>query len=689
MTPRYNSEDEQWHWWSDDTGWGAVLTDAEKADAQAKGQIPPETAGQGDFVSKILANLTGTETWRKKNPDKAGALDRWNNALPEGAKRLSDWQGEQCEQYLAIPGLTWEQALNLGSAYFGGAPNAASPESAAAIATSKTLKPDEMQHEIDRMLAAAGKAPAGAAVATTTPPQALTPEQQKYWDQAIRVAQEKGLPDPGAFARLLLWESRLNPAIVNEKSGAAGIAQFMPGTAASYGIDPLNPDEAIPAAAQLLLDNRAAKGIEDWRAAYAAYFYGAGGIVGLGPNWEQNMDPDYRGELNFVMGGTGGGGAAPGAAGTAGLGYAGAPYAGAPARRTLMPDEENDYTLNYAPRGVSRAAYVTAKDTGRNPLDVQNQINFTELNQALESKWITADEFNFALAYGLSLGDIRQMQTMGISQEEAAPGLVRGLTISDLGAARLLDVPVTDYIWARSRGLTDADIRDAVLSGQSVAEKVAQVKTTAAQGQAQAEFEDIWAKRTAGISEGILNVPGVTPALTREGARAQTEYVRRRTTELATAALEQPVPGAAAKPEPLPSETGIPSTEELLTRVARGGVVPLFVEGREPLPGGFRPSERAVARTGPGGPAQVAGFEWAGKPGGMYGFNPLGDWFAQQQMKAAFGQQTQEQQAKALEGEKYAQAYIGTLGPLTPKTEPLPGEEPKKKKEKLGLAAIS
>jgi hypothetical protein len=75
--------------------------------------------------------------------------------------------------------------------------------------------------------------------------------------------------------------------------------------------------------------------------------------------------------------------------------------------------------------------------------------------------------------------------------------------------------------------------------------------------------------------------------------------------------------------------------------------------------------------------------------GGLYGFNPLGDWFAQQQMKAGFEKQAQEKQARTPEGEKYAQAYIGTLGPLTPKTEPLPGEEPKKKKEKLGLAAIS
>ena len=329
------------------------------------------------------------------------------------------------------------------------------------------------------------------------------------------------------------------------------------------------------------------------------------------------------------------------------------------------------------------------------------QQEFLELNAALERKGITADEFQFALAYHLSLSDIRQMQTMGITQEEAAPGLVRGLTISDLSTAKLLDVPVTDYIWARTQGLTDADIRNATLTGQSLPEKVGEAKTTGAATQAEAEFEDIWAKRTAGISEGILNVPGVTPALTREGARAQTEYVRRRTTELATAALEQPAPGAAAKPEPLPSETGIPSTEELLTKVARGGVVPLFVEGREPtrqfegypIVPGRSPREQYPGKSsatiyggtlgglwGYGrGPGAARGFDVS--DGGWYGFNPLGDWFAQQQMKAAFGQQTQEQQAKALEGEKYAQAYIGTLGPLAPKTEPLPGEgKPKKKK---------
>ena len=698
MTPRWNSEDGKYEWWSDDTGWQVdalgnrvALTDAEIIQAQAKNQIPSGASEEAKkAVADALAGLGVTTDWRTKNPAKAAQLERWNANRPKGINEISDSEAELLASAYQYLGLTFEQSLDLYARYRYGEKGIPEPTAQGIKAWNDQFKTDEakrraaadLRGEVGVIRERAGLPPA--AGAGGLPPGA---EQTEVGKAILAVTN-----DPAVQAAM--WHGATQEGGVEGPWGTVGEPHVGPdGEVGPWQIHPIHFEEIAPeaaadpnAAARYMLpryqDGVRSVPAELWQTDPGGALVLAVANAEHPGGWHENLTVE---EAVGIYGerATPTAGVAPGAGGLP----AGPPVVPA-VRRVLTPDEENDYTLNYAPRGVSRAAYVTAKDTGRNPLDVQNQINFTELNQALESKWITADEFNFALAYGLSLGDIRQMQTMGISQEEAAPGLVRGLTISDLGAARLLDVPVTDYIWARSRGLTDADIRDAVLSGQSVAEKVAQVKTTAAQGQAQAEFEDIWAKRTAGISEGILNVPGVTPALTREGARAQTEYVGRRTTELAMAALEQPAPGAAAKPEPLPSETGIPSTEELLTRVARGGVVPLYVEGREPLPGGFRPSERAVARTGPGGPPQAGGLGVLG-PGGLYGFNPLGDWFAQQQMKAGFEKQAQEKQARTPEGEKYAQAYIGTLGPLTPKTEPLPGEEPKKKKEKLGLAAIS
>ena len=45
-------------------------------------------------------------------------------------------------------------------------------------------------------------------------------------------------------------ESSFDPNAYNPSSGAAGIAQFIPSTAAQFGIDPYDPAQAIPAAAQ-------------------------------------------------------------------------------------------------------------------------------------------------------------------------------------------------------------------------------------------------------------------------------------------------------------------------------------------------------------------------------------------------------------------------------------------------------
>ncbi|HEX5509694.1 MAG TPA: lytic transglycosylase domain-containing protein [Pseudolabrys sp.] len=56
------------------------------------------------------------------------------------------------------------------------------------------------------------------------------------------------------FIRLLFQESRFKPGVVS-RAGAQGIAQFMPETSESVGLDnPFDPLEAIPASARLLRD---------------------------------------------------------------------------------------------------------------------------------------------------------------------------------------------------------------------------------------------------------------------------------------------------------------------------------------------------------------------------------------------------------------------------------------------------
>ena len=72
-------------------------------------------------------------------------------------------------------------------------------------------------------------------------------------DTLAEAAQRNGLPVP-FFIRLLFQESRFKPGAVS-RTGAQGIAQFMPKTADAVGLDnPFDPLEAIPASARLLRD---------------------------------------------------------------------------------------------------------------------------------------------------------------------------------------------------------------------------------------------------------------------------------------------------------------------------------------------------------------------------------------------------------------------------------------------------
>lgn len=111
----------------------------------------------------------------------------------------------------------------------------------------------------------------------------IPPAGQPY-AEAIRAAEQKnGLPD-SLLARVLYQESRFRPDIITGKvrsrTGATGIAQFMPKTAAALGVDPLNPTSAINGAARELrsLFDR----FGDWTHAIAAYNWGQGNLAKYG-----------------------------------------------------------------------------------------------------------------------------------------------------------------------------------------------------------------------------------------------------------------------------------------------------------------------------------------------------------------------------------------------------------------------
>ncbi|MGH1587822.1 lytic transglycosylase domain-containing protein [Methylobacterium phyllosphaerae] len=84
-------------------------------------------------------------------------------------------------------------------------------------------------------------------------------DKQRLRQFIEHTANSNGLP-VDFFLRLLQQESGLNHRAVS-RAGAQGVAQFMPATAAERGlVDPFDPFEAIPKAAEFLREQRAAFG---------------------------------------------------------------------------------------------------------------------------------------------------------------------------------------------------------------------------------------------------------------------------------------------------------------------------------------------------------------------------------------------------------------------------------------------
>lgn len=108
---------------------------------------------------------------------------------------------------------------------------------------------------------------------------------QWYWGETAR--RLGFLADPSADWRLakaqVKQESNFDPKAVNPRSGAAGLAQFMPATAALLKIDPLDPEQAIRGQCSHLGDLWAIfkleQGLERWKFALGAYDAGEKHII--------------------------------------------------------------------------------------------------------------------------------------------------------------------------------------------------------------------------------------------------------------------------------------------------------------------------------------------------------------------------------------------------------------------------
>lgn len=103
----------------------------------------------------------------------------------------------------------------------------------------------------------------------------IDPRGNKYDPAFVAAETANGLP-AGLLRRMAYQESRFNPA-VRSPAGAIGLMQFMPATAAAYGLNPLDPVASINAAGKMMLSLH--KQFGRWDYALAAYNWGSGNLT--------------------------------------------------------------------------------------------------------------------------------------------------------------------------------------------------------------------------------------------------------------------------------------------------------------------------------------------------------------------------------------------------------------------------
>lgn len=134
--------------------------------------------------------------------------------------------------------------------------------------------------------------------APTTPASAPPVSAPADYTPTINAAAQQHGLDPKILTALLKQESGFNPNAVSPK-GAQGIAQFMPATAQEMGVNPLDPNSAIPGAAKYLAQNRDKFG-GDMVKALAAYNWGPGNVA----KWDgdiSKLPPETQKYVQAIM----------------------------------------------------------------------------------------------------------------------------------------------------------------------------------------------------------------------------------------------------------------------------------------------------------------------------------------------------------------------------------------------------
>jgi hypothetical protein len=181
-----------------------------------------------------------------------------------------------------------------------------------------------------------------------------TASRNVYIAMARKAAEKYGI-DPDIFVRQIDQESGFADDVITgarkSSAGAVGIAQFMPATARSMGVDPLNPEDALDGAARYMRQGLERYG-GDYRKALAAYNAGFGNVDKYGdvPPFEETQT-----YVSKILGGRSSGGSFGG-------------QQAAPKKSLL--ERFNEYRANNKARGnrPSTAEIKQLGDSGQLPL---------------------------------------------------------------------------------------------------------------------------------------------------------------------------------------------------------------------------------------------------------------------------------------------------------------------------------
>ena len=274
-------------------------TDAAATDARAEAEVSPPTGAASSAAAPAASGggYSGELAYRQgkpMRPDVAEAFDRMvaaasrsgvsllvNSGYRSDAEQQALWDANPDPRMVAPPGTSLHRCgteLDLGppSGYGWLAANAGSfgflqRYSWEAWHFGFTDGPEPCSAEAER--AGGGGEPDGRPIAGMDLPSFVP---ARYRDPLIESASRHGV-SAALLAAQIMAESNFNPAAVSP-AGAQGIAQFMPATAAAYGLDdPFDPDASIDAQARMMAELLSRFGAVEL--ALAAYNAGPGAVA--------------------------------------------------------------------------------------------------------------------------------------------------------------------------------------------------------------------------------------------------------------------------------------------------------------------------------------------------------------------------------------------------------------------------